>query len=161
MQENDYQNLRDYALKLLSLRPRSVKEISIKLKQYCSKKHLDEKLFHQLLEELKKFKLVDDEEFAKWWIKQRQDFRPKGIRHIQFELQDKGIDRSILDKIVNNGSETISEFDLALKVIGKKKILLGNLSKEKLKIKIRDLLYRRGFDWDTISKVIDSVVEKS
>ncbi|MBI4990634.1 regulatory protein RecX [Candidatus Gottesmanbacteria bacterium] len=161
MEDENYQKLRDYALKLLSFRPRSSREISTKLRQFSAKRNFSDKLVEQIIEELREQKFLDDKEFVRWWIEQRQSFRPKGLRAIKTELLNKGIDKEIIDAVFAADKGKMNEYDLALKVINKKLIHLSHLSTEKKKIKIRDLLLRRGFDWDVIYKVIDSTFEKA
>lgn len=161
MEDENYQKVRDYALRLLSFRPRSSREISTKLRQFSAKRNFSDKLVEQIIEELREQKFLDDKEFVRWWIEQRQSFRPKGMRAIKTELLNKGIDKEIIDAIFAADKGKINEYDLALKVINKKLVHLSHLSSEKMKIKIRDLLLRRGFDWDVIYKVIDSTFEKA
>lgn len=161
MDNENYQKLRDYALRLLSFRPRSTKEISNKLKKFCAKRNFPDKYVDQVIEELKQQKFLDDREFVRWWIEQRQQHRPKGAKAIKLELLQKGIDKEIISSTAEGmRNDSINEYDLAMKVVNKKLNLFKNLSREKFKIKVRDLLLRRGFDWDTIHKVIDSLTKK-
>ncbi|MBI3380055.1 regulatory protein RecX [Candidatus Gottesmanbacteria bacterium] len=162
MEEDNYQRLRDYSLKLLSFRPRSTNEISAKLREYCAKKKFPQNLSDKVIDYLKKQKFIDDLEFARWWIDQRHSFKPKGLLAIKLELLNKGIDKeTISEALKGDKEEKVSEYDLATKVINKKIILFKKLSREKMIMKIRDLLLRHGFDWDTIHKVIDSYVQKA
>lgn len=162
MDNENYQKLRDYGLKVLSFRPRTAKEIRGKLFQYSIKRGISAKILDQVLADLISQNFVNDEDFVRWWKDQRQSFRPKGLRLIKMELMQKGIDKETIDKVLSEDiEETTSEYDLALKVINKKIQYFQNLSREKTKIKIKDLLLRRGFDWEVIYKVIDSLVNKS
>lgn len=161
MEDENYQKLRDYTLRLLSFRPRSTSEISTKLKQYSLKRKFPTDLTAQLIEELTGQKLLDDKAFVRWWFGQRQSYKPKGVRAIKIELLNKGVDKKLIDETVNEIKEKISEYDLAMQVISRRLIHLKQFSSEKLKIKIRDLLLRRGFDWDVIYKVIDSTLKKA
>lgn len=162
MEEDNHQRLRDYALRLLSLRPRSTREISDKLKKFSAKRDFPDSLIDKVIEELTQQKFLSDREFVRWWKEQRQSFRPKGQRVIEMELISKGIDKQLIEDAFSKGSdEGKSEYELAMKVIDKKMIYLKNLPREKLKIKVRDLLLRRGFDWQVIYKIIDSLVKKA
>lgn len=162
MDNESYQKLRDYALKVLSFRPRSAKEIKGKLFQYSIKRGISAKILDQVLADLISQNFVNDEDFVKWWKEQRQSFRPKGIRLIKMELIQKGIGKETIEKVLSeNTQETTSDFDLAMRVVNKKIQYFQNLPREKIKIKVRDLLFRRGFDWEVIHKVIDSFTNKS
>lgn len=162
MEDEKYQKLKDYSLKLLSIRPRSKKEISSKLSQFAKKRHLPENLIDKLLNEFSELNLLNDFEFSKWWIEQRRSFRPKGEKVIRLELLHKGVDKEVIDSaVIAINADGLSDYDLAMKVAEKRLTRFQNLSPIQLKIKIRDFLFRRGFGWEIISKVIDSLVNKS
>lgn len=162
MDNENYQNLRNYALKLLSFRPRSVQELKGKLSQFSIKRGISSKILDKVLTDLTSQNFINDAEFIKWWVEQRRSFRPKGQRAIRLELLQKGIDKETIEKVLSEDTEEkTSEYDLAMKVVNKKIQYFKNLPKEKIKIKTRDLLLRRGFDWEVIHKVIDSLVGKT
>lgn len=161
MDDDKYQKVRDYALKLLSFRPRSTKEIKGKLMQFSIKRGISSKIVDQVINNLISQNFLNDKDFASWWLEQRDTFRPKGSRIIKMELLQKGIDRETIDQVLKPKKEENEEFNLALKVANKKILSYHHLPKEEIKIKIGNLLARRGFDWETIHKVIDSLVEKS
>lgn len=162
MRDENYQKLHDYALKLLSFRPRSAKEIKGKLLLYSAKWRISSEVLDQVIENLSEQNFINDREFVSWWIDQRQSFRPKGFKVIKLELLRKGISKEDIDAVSTEmENETISEYDLAMKVMEKKLTHMRGLFGERLKIKIRDLLFRRGFEWETIRKVIDSLTGKS
>lgn len=154
MSDEDFQKLLDYALKLLSFRPRSTYELKKRLTQYTQKHKLPIKLIELVIANLTEHKFLNDEEFARWWVGQRKTFRPKGDRLIALELSGKGIDKETVVKVT---SDTSSEFEDALKVVTKKKRLTANLSPFEAKRKISAFLSRRGFGWDTIERVIDEM----
>lgn len=161
MDDDNYQKVRDYALKLLSIRPRSIKEISTKLQKYSQKRNLPDSIMDNVIAHLLEQKFLGDTEFVRWWKEGRQSYKPKGIKAIRIELMQKGVDKKIIDSVFEeNKNEGKSEYNLAMKFLETKARLLKNLSPLKLKIKLRDLLFRRGFDWDTIGKVIDSYSKK-
>ena len=162
MEDETYLKLRDYSLKLLSFRPRSIKEISDKLKQYSSKKKISEETIDQVINYLKDQKFLNDEEFVQWWFTQRKSFRPKGFQLIKLELMRKGIDKELIERFfADSKNKGEDEFFSAMRVIEKKINLLKNLHKEEKKAKIIRLLATRGFSWEVIYHVIDEVLEKA
>lgn len=162
MDDEKYQKARDYALKLLSFRPRTKLEISKKLSLFVKKKSLPKNLVDQVIEELISQNLIDDFDFVTWWIEQRDILNPKGKKLLTIELREKGIAQEIIDSVFNNISGfKEKEFNLAKTVIVKKFPLYQNLPTKEARIKLARLLVRRGFDWETINKVIDSFWKKS
>lgn len=154
-----YQKLLDYALKLLSFRPRSCQEIDGKLAYYSAKKNIPPDLVNKVIDDLKSQNLINDEEFALWWKNQRTQFKPKGKYAIKMELLQKGIPKEIIEKILSEGNNSGNqEFEMAQKLALKKIPSYRNLSLKEKKIKIGNFLYRRGFSWEIIRRVIDSVL---
>lgn len=161
MEDSSYQTLIDKALKLLSYRPRTKKEISGRIMQLAIKKGIPAKLVDKAILDLEERKLIDDEEFVRWWINQRDTFRPKGIRLIKMELRHQGIDTETIESILEEKNHNTShEFELALSLAQKKLSRLKSLPKEELRAKLTAFLGRRGFDFETIYDVIDSLYKK-
>lgn len=161
IKDENYQKLKDYALKLLSFRPRSQKELSGRLMQYSIKKSIPRIVIDKVTTELSEQNLINDEEFASWWVEQRHLFRPKGRRVIELELLQKGIDKEIISKVLSadkNSKE--NEFQNALKLASKKHSIYKNYSVREMKVKIGNYLLRRGFTWETVDRVIDSLLQK-
>lgn len=158
--DENYQKLKDYAFRLLSFRPRSKKEIRDKLNQYSTKHKLDSASVVKVLKELESGNFINDQEFAKWWLDQRQSFKPKGLKAIKFELFNKGVEKEVIEKVISDAKDRDNEFVLAQKVVSKKINLWRDLSKLDKKRKVSNLLARRGFDWETVKRVIDATVSK-
>lgn len=160
MDNENYQKVKDYAIKLISFRPRSAKELLSKLSKYSLKKGFGDEIPHNILKDLESKGYINDLDFAKWWISQRRQFRPKGEYLLKLELREKGIGKEIIDKIF---SETgiVDDLDSALKIAGKKLVMWAKLPYQNARIKLSNLLLRRGFSWDIIYKVIDYTLKKS
>jgi regulatory protein len=162
MEDDKYQKLRNYALKLLSFRPRSYKELSGRLMQYSIKKGIPKTIVEKIISELTNQNLINDEEFAVWWIEQRRSSRkPKGQKVIELELLQKGIDKEIIDKLLLGDNDVMeSEFQNALSLASKKQSLYKNYPPREARAKIGGYLFRRGFTWVIINRVIDSIFTK-
>lgn len=159
MNNEEISKLRDFAFKLLSIRPRSVAELKNRLIQFSGKHKFDTKFYEEVLSDLVSRNYLNDEEFVKWWIEQRQDFNPKGKRFIENELINKGIDKETIRKFLEKTSEG-DEIDSAMKLIIKKNRNWDGLPKDVWKRKANAYLASRGFTWDIISQVIDSTRKK-
>lgn len=146
------------ALLFLKIRPRSEKEIKENLK----KKRADDQTIEKILIVLREKKFVDDEEFAKWWIRQRVVFRPKSTRVIRMELLQKGISKELIDTALSSEIEDggkLNDLEQARKIVEKKIHTYKHLPKQELYQKLGGFLSRRGFDWDTIKRSIDDEIE--
>ena len=134
--------------RFLSYRPRSEKEIY----DYLGKKKLKDEEKEKIIKKLKEEKLIDDLEFARWFLEQRQTFRPKGSYALRQELRQKGIGEKIIDQVLPNREEELSLAEKALVKAEKKYAsFLGREKKEKLMAYLR----RRGFSWEAVKKAVD------
>jgi len=161
MDDDELQKVKNYALKLLSFRPRSSFELKKKLDFYILKKKLPPNLTSVVLKDLKKINLVNDKEFAEWWIEQRTVYSIRGEKIIRYELQIKGIGRDLIDDLLSS-QEKDTEITKAEKIIDKQMKKLSLETDRRLFIeKLKMHLLRRGFSWSVTHKVIDSKMGKS
>ncbi len=148
--KDQYSQATDYALRFLSFRPRSEKEVKEKLK----KKGFDEFVISKVILKLQDSEYLDDEEFAKMWVLDRKSVKPEGSYLLKKELQQKGVAKEIIEKVLAENFTHKEEFNLALKVAQKKKKTLKGLSRLEFEQKITAALARRGFRWEIIKKVL-------
>ena len=111
----------------------------------------------QLFDRLNHLELIDDEKFAKWWVEQRQAFRPKPKRILSNELRVKGINSEIIKKVV--GEEEIDEEKMAKDLIEKRAYKWKNFEGFELKQKMSQYLAQKGFTWEIVEKVVKLSVE--
>jgi len=151
--KNEFQKLLDRTLRLISRRPRSEKEIC----DYLKRKKSPPKLIDDVIKKLKQLKQIDDETFTLWWVGQRSTFRPRGKFGLTMELKQKGVDKEIIKKVIE---EKVDELPLAKKLAQKKFKTYKNLPREERYQKMSAFLARRGFSWETIKKVLDRLQKK-
>ena len=142
----------DKTLRFLSFRPRSVREI----RTYLKKKDVHEDLQDLVINRLQEKKYLDDVSFAKWWIEQRSQFRPKGKRVLTAELRQRGVALDDIEEAFAQATQP-SEEDLCLQVAENKKTRLTSYPREVARKKLFSALLRRGFSYDSVKDVIDKV----
>ena len=147
----EFEKFYNIALRFLSYRPRSEKEVKDKLKR----KKIDQTMIDRVINKLKEQKFINDEEFAKWWIEQRTNFKPRSLRLIKIELRQKGIEQDLIDSLINDLRLMNNDLEQAKKLIEKRIERFRDLSKQEIYQKLGSYLARRGFDWDIIKQVID------
>lgn len=86
----------EVALHFLKFRPRSVFEIRKKLET----KRIEDKEIEKVISVLKKNKLLDDEEFAKMWVRDRNLLKPSGSYLLKMELRRLGISDEIIEEVL-------------------------------------------------------------
>lgn len=158
-----YEKLIQSALRFVSFRPRSQKEIRDFLAKKLARRHTTAPLILQkVLDRLDELGYIDDERFAFWWVEQRDHFRPKGRRLLEIELAKKGMSGEIIDQVLNRTrkGEGKTEKERAIQAVGKKLALWQRLPVLERKKKLYDFLMRRGFASETAFAVIDELVGK-
>lgn len=136
----------DQAVRFLSYRPRSIEEV----RRYLIKKMVPESLIAVVIERLQRSDYVDDLAFARFWISNRDRFKPMGLRALRFELRQKGIDDDLVDAMLADVDEEESAYRAAQARISRYQ---GNTS-QTFGRRLRAMLRRRGFGEYTISNVI-------
>ena len=144
----DYEVLIEYALKLISRKRYTQKEMEKKLKGKEFAKGDD---IQKVIARLKEYKYINDEEFAKDFIDNRARFSPRGKRLMALELRQKGVSKETVKKAVSQSD--INELELAKQILKRKQSTLKKFTGQKRKEKIFMILASKGFDFDTIYKV--------
>ncbi len=129
----------DKLIKFATLRPRSEKEV----RDWFYRKKVGEKSQKKYFNQLKELEFLDDEKFARWWIDQRLSFRPRSKRELTSELIKKGIERTLIKRIID-------EFEIDEVKIAKRLLSKRNYQNSQ---KAMAYLSRKGFDWETIKEV--------
>lgn len=157
----------DSCMRYLGIRPRSIKEIKI----YLNKKIISanksspqsikkDELISQIILELTKKDYLDDEKFAEWFVESRLSSKNiKSRKEISYELIQKGIDRNIINKVLDNKLNPDIEKNNAYQICEKKyKSLIGRYNDDKvIKSKLITYMAGKGYSYATTKTIIDSI----
>lgn len=145
-----WENLQKYC----ALRPRSESELN----QWFTRKQVPEPIVTQLREKLYRLDLINDIKFARWWIEQRQTFRPRGAQALKFELQAKGVSSTIINQLLNDLPDQTEN----LMLLAERKLrTLTRFPLPKQREKIQAFLLRKGYTYSQIKPVIDELFKKT
>lgn len=133
------------AYRLISYRPRSVAEVT----RHLVRKGHDEYLVDTAVAHLINVNLLDDEAFARYWVEQRETFKPRSQLAISQELRQKGISRDIIETVIADVDETAA----ARRAAEKKARSLSNLPEQEFRQKLGQFLQRRGFHYEIINHI--------
>lgn len=127
------------ALRYLGMRPRSIDEIAV----YLQRKGYDETVVESILGKLKARGYVDDEAFARFWIENRNRFRPRGARALRHELRQKGVEGEVIDEALAEQDEEAA----ALAAVTSRAARYADLEYAEFEQKLMGMLARRGFGY--------------
>jgi len=144
----------DIAVRYLGSRPRSVAEIA----RHLRSKRFDAVAIDGAIDKLRAQRYVDDEAFARYWVEQRERFKPRGDRALKSELLGKGVSRDVVDVVLGERAPD-ADVALAKRALSRPLTRWVTLAAPERKRKIHTYLAARGFDYDTIEEVIRASVQ--
>lgn len=145
--DDEVEKAKDRVLRLLARRPYSVTEI----RRYLRRHRYSETVEAAVVDYVVEAGYADDEAFAEFWVEQRETFRPRSQRALQYELRGKGLDRELIDSAL----ETYDETDAARRLAQKKGWRWQRLAEDEFRNKLGSYLQRQGFPYDIVREVVD------
>jgi len=142
------------AVKLLAAKPRSVGELRERL---LEKLWTDEAIVDGVIEKLKDYKYLDDEQFARDLAVSKLRQKPQGKRRLQQSMSQKKLDKEIVDHAISEAFEKLPEEDLIDQAIAKRLRLKGKPETREETKKFYDHLLRQGFGYDLIREKMSAV----
>jgi len=143
------------ALNLLARRPRSTREITDRL----HRKGFAPPAIDAAVVRLEGWNYLDDADFARYWVENREANRPRGRRLLEQELHHKGVDRELARAAVEAAAP--NEHDAALAMARSKVRSYSGLDPMVARRRLTGFLGRRGYGFDVIVPVIDRVFDEA
>jgi len=134
-------------LNFLSYRPRSKSEVW----SYLKRRAVPEELIPALIERLQTAGLLDDEAFARYWVENRESFRPRGARSLRFELRRKGVDESVANEAVTG----LDEPESAYRAAENRARRMTTVDYATCRRRLDGFLQRRGFGYSVSKEVVN------
>lgn len=142
------------AVKLLAAKPRSIGELRERL---LEKLWTDGEIVDAVIEKLKEYNYLNDEQFARDLAVSKLRQKPQGKRRLQQSMSQKKLDKSTVDDAIRDAFEKLPEDKLIDLAIQKRLRLKGKPeTRDDLK-KFYDYLLRQGFSYDLIRDRSDSI----
>jgi len=138
-----------YALRLLSYRSRSKKELSERLKE----KGFASEEINETLNFLEGSGLIKDKELAEWLLQNALQKKYLGREGIKMLLLKRGIEKGLIDGALSNLTQDVEQ-DTAMRFVEKKLKTLRTYPSDTIRQKLWRILHRRGFSEDVISSVV-------
>jgi regulatory protein len=143
------------ATRFLEARSRSVAEVRRRLRDAGYRADLIDGAIARLGD----LGVLDDEAFARAWVESRDRARPRGERALQNELRLKGVDRALVDAVLDErrsavGDAPAPDNDAAERLLEKHRRTLDRIDDpRKRRERGYALLARNGFDPETCREV--------
>lgn len=152
-QEDTYEIAFQKALQFINHRPRSVEETRRRLLE----KGFSEEVVAVTLDKLIEKRWLNDLDFARQWIENRNTFRPRSHKLLAYELRLKGVaDDDITQALENHGGD---ENTLAYQAGIKKAQQCRHEAKLDFQKKVGGSLSRRGFHYGIVKPTVERLWE--
>lgn len=149
--DNTIYILFESAVKYISIRLRSIKEV----KTYLLKKEKDQNIIDEVIKKLIDNKLLDDDVFTKAFIKDKIAFTNMGSYKIKMNLKNLGVDNYIIENNLSLIAPDVFE-DKIKKIIEKDIKVNRKYSGINLKNKVYNHLINMGYDKEKVLSIINN-----
>ena len=150
--DKEFVKARDYTYRFLSYRQRSVKEVRERLK----KRGFASGIIRKTIEYLSRLSYLNDEEFARFWMRSKIQSKPSGLALLRYQLRQKGISEELLDKVFGEYAGLYDEYEAAKKLAASRRSRYKNVNPLKIKQRLYGCLRRRGFSQEAIWQALNS-----
>lgn len=151
--EQIYKDAKLAAFNFVSFKPRSEGEV----RQRLERKEYSSDSIDKAIEFLYEFNYLNDEEYAKMFVKNFIKKTPSGEFKLKQELLKRGISEDFINKSIAEYYPSNKALEMAEEAAKKHLKKVSHKPKVKQKKLISDFLARRGFDWDIVNKCIDKM----
>ncbi len=152
LQEGDtIERAYERALNFLSYRPRSEAEVRRSLRE----KDVEDEVIEAVVERLARAGLLNDREFARYWVENRIAFNPRGVRALRHELREKGVPDSVIAETLANVDDEATARKAAESAVRR----LARLAPPDFRRRLGAYLARRGFSYAVIEPVVEEALE--
>ncbi|RMF79079.1 MAG: RecX family transcriptional regulator [Chloroflexi bacterium] len=142
----------DRAVRFLSYRPRSIQEV----RRNLAKKNMPDAVIDQTIERLINLGYVDDRAFARFWVENRQEFKPRSPKALRYELRQKGVAESDIAAVLHD----FDSDDAAYRAAQSRVTRLRGSTRRVFRKKVGAFLARRGFAYGTAHAVVERLIEE-
>lgn len=148
--------LYEAAVRALMRRAYSVYE----MKQLLGRRTEDDHLLKTVMDRLKRAKMIDDERFARQFVRQRTEIRRQGKFRIARDLRARGVlDRHIEAALAETAKETDEGAVVRQRLERKLRSLGGEMDEPKMASMYRSLL-RAGFSADVVRRELKAITRE-
>jgi len=134
----------DAAVRFLAPRPRSRAEVRRRLLAPRPNRPIPSREgVERILDRLEQMELLNDRDFADFWVENRERFSPRSARALGQELRQKGVARETAEQV----SDPDRDADRALAAARQRLHTLRGLEYEAFRTRLGQYLLRRGFSY--------------
>jgi regulatory protein len=147
--QDERQKAYDRALRFLGFRPRSQAEV----RRNLLAAGLEAELVEATLAHLAEQGYLNDAEFARFWVENRQQFRPKGSQALRGELRQRGVAAETIEAALVDLDPEAGAYE-AGHPRAARLAALAQTDPAAFSRKLTDFLLRRGFEYEVVRETV-------
>lgn len=136
------------ALRFIAYKPRTTAEVRKRLKD----SKFSESTIESTISRFIQTGLINDAQFARDWVGDRQAFHPRSARQMDYELRQKGIGREDIETAL---AEVSDDDQMAYQLACQKINRYNGLDFTEFRSRLSGMLARRGFSYETVTRVVN------
>lgn len=149
----DSEKLRATAFRMIARRALTRRELIIRLRR----KGASENQAESIVDDFVKQGYINDRAIGEDFIRRGREERLVGRMLVKYELSQKGIDRELIERIIDEGYPETSEVDVACKFALRKQKQIRDVPAEKQLRRLAGSLKRRGFSGYSIETAMREI----
>lgn len=153
LKEEEAKKAINAALNFLSYRQRSERELRNKLNE----KGYEENYIERALSYCKEQNYIDDESFARSFVKDKINLNQLGSHRLERELKLKGISDAIIESVLVEDKE--EEYERAFIIAKKKYSTYKDDDRNKVYRKLGGFLQRKGYSFEIVNKILKELLD--
>jgi regulatory protein len=142
----------DSAARFLSYRPRSTHEV----RQNLTQKGIPEPVIESAMVRLESLGYLDDEAFARLWVRERNTFKPVSPKALRYELRQKGLSDTLIQEVLAD----IDADDAAYRAAVSQARRFRGKTRREVRDKLLPFLQRRGFSYAIAKAAFTRLLEE-
>jgi len=146
--EDSFEEAARVALRFIAYKPRTTAELR---KRLIDGKLSEKAIEHTILRFIETG-LINDGQYARDWVDNRQVFHPRSTRMIEYELRRKGVVNADIEAALADVSD---DDQMAYQLANQKINRYANLDLPEFRSKLGGYLARRGFSYEVIARVVN------
>ncbi|WP_129595960.1 regulatory protein RecX [Anaerophilus nitritogenes] len=155
--EEMYIKAKNKSFQILKFSGRTQKEMEKKLKNHGYEDHIIDRVINFLIE----YGWINDEEMAKYLVKNKLEGKKYGKNRIKQELYQKGVDHEFVENALKEEFNEEREYENARLLALRKRKSIKDEDPQKIYEKIGRYLVYKGYGYDLIRKVLNEIVKDS
>ena len=127
------------------------------VQQRLARAAFPEPVIEQVIADFAQRHWLDDEQFARRWVKSRLEKKPAGARRLASDLHQRGRAPEAVARVLEEFSGALDNQEVMVEVLRRQRVRYAGLDDQKAKRRMLDFLRRRGYAEEGAWRAVNQV----